>query len=301
MAPTRQSTTRRPRNFDYPVPLNGGMTKNYLAQVEEDARRLRLSLRDDDTLPAWVNAYVFTSADRMQTASRYMDQRVRDYGGTALLSMPTSAQLGFRPSEYSYGVVSTPSVGKSQNGWPASPSASAIDIVTVPLAFKRSPNAKQKSIRVTRKAADALEEIALWWEKHIEPIETIYGYNYREIRGTEGSGTISNHGSGTAIDINAEKHPLGARGTIPPAKVAQLVAKSTSLGLRWGGLYRSRADEMHLEVILPPTADMFRKVGSTITTIWIGTSIVGLVGLAGFLAVKKWKTRRQQKQLEQRG
>ena len=33
--------------------------------------------------------------------------------------MPTSAQLGFRPSEYSYGVVSTPSVGKSQNGWSA--------------------------------------------------------------------------------------------------------------------------------------------------------------------------------------
>ena len=85
MAPTRQSTTRRPRNFDYPVPLNGGMTKNYLAQVEEDARRLRLSLRDDDTLPAWVNAYVFTSADRLQTASRYMDRRI----------------AAFQPSEYS--------------------------------------------------------------------------------------------------------------------------------------------------------------------------------------------------------
>ena len=220
---------------------------------------------------------------------------------TSLLSMPTSAQLGFRPSEYSYGVVSTPSVGKSQNGWPASRNASAIDIVTVPLAFKRSPNAEQKSIRVTRKAADALEEIALWWEKHIEPIETIYGYNYREIRGTEGSGTISNHGSGTAIDINAEKHPLGAVDTIPTYKKAAVIAKATSLGLRWGGEYKNRKDEMHFEVILPPTADMFRKIGTNITLIWIGTSMIGLVGLAGFFAVKKWKTKRQQKQLEQHG
>jgi len=64
------------RNFDYPTPLDGAMAKNYLAQVEQDARRLRLALRDTDRVPSWVNVYVYTAADRMQTASRYMEQRM---------------------------------------------------------------------------------------------------------------------------------------------------------------------------------------------------------------------------------
>ena len=61
------------------------MAKNYLGQMEQDARRLRLALRDEDALPGWVSAYIFTSADRLQTASRYMDQRIQ----------------AFQPSEYS--------------------------------------------------------------------------------------------------------------------------------------------------------------------------------------------------------
>jgi hypothetical protein len=73
------------RNLDYPVPLQGGMAKNYLGQMEQDARRLRRALRDEDALPGWVSAYIFTSADRLQTASRYMDQRIE----------------AFQPSEYS--------------------------------------------------------------------------------------------------------------------------------------------------------------------------------------------------------
>lgn len=68
------------RNFDYPIPLEGGMAKNYLRQMEEDARRLRLSLDDQDELPGWVNAYIFTSADRLQQASRYMQGRIAEQG-----------------------------------------------------------------------------------------------------------------------------------------------------------------------------------------------------------------------------
>jgi hypothetical protein len=82
-----------PRNFDYPHALRGRMARHTLAQVVEDASGLKNALRDDDTLPGWVESYLATSADRMQVASRYMQQEIAN----------------FQPSTYSdaYGVAST--------------------------------------------------------------------------------------------------------------------------------------------------------------------------------------------------
>ena len=191
----------------------------------------------------------------------------------------------FVPSVQSYGAVSASGIRTSQNGWPASPSPSDVDIVTVPIPLQKGT----KNIQVARKAADAMQEIITWWDANVEPVTELGSYNYREIRGYEGTGTLSNHSSGTAVDINASKHPLGAEGTVSAAMQALIIAKAASLGLRWGGEYRGRKDEMHFEVVLAPTADMFRKVGTNIALIWVGTSIVGLVGVAGFLALKKYK------------
>ena len=195
----------------------------------------------------------------------------------------------FVPSVQSYGAVSASGIRTSQNGWPASPSPSDVDIVTVPIPLQKGT----KNIQVARKAADAMQEIITWWDANVEPVTELGSYNYREIRGYEGTGTLSNHSSGTAVDINASKHPLGAEGTVSAAMQALIIAKAASLGLRWGGEYRGRKDEMHFEVVLAPTADMFRKVGTNIALIWVGTSIVGLVGVAGFLALKKYKKARQ--------
>lgn len=198
----------------------------------------------------------------------------------------------FDPSPYSspaygvapapaWGAASTPSGTTSQNGWPASPSASAIDIVTVSIPLSRGT----KTVQVARKAVAALSEMIRWWDANVEPVETLGGYNYREIRGYEGTGTISNHGSGTAIDINGAKHPLGASGTVSAFLRAAITAKAASLGLRWGGDYRSRKDEMHFEVVLPPTADTLRRVGTTVGTtaakVWLWSTVAG----AGILLV----------------
>jgi len=156
----------------------------------------------------------------------------------------------------------------SQNGWPASPRGSDIGIVTLALRLRNGA----KTVQVAEKAADAFREIIEWWDANVEPVETLGGYNYREIRGYEGSGTISNHGSGTAIDINATRHPLGATGTVSSATAVQIIAKAASLGLKWGGAYRGRKDPMHFEVVLSPTTDMIRK---TATNYWWVTFIAG--------------------------
>jgi len=139
-------------------------------------------------------------------------------------------------------------VGRSQNGWPASANASAIDIVEFPVNLRSG----QKKIKLARAAGRSLVEMIEWWDLNIEPVTLIGGWNYREIRGYEGSGKLSNHSSGTAIDINWDKHPLAAVGTIPADKVGLLRFEAAKRGLRWGGDYRSRKDEMHFEVNLTP-------------------------------------------------
>lgn len=184
-----------------------------------------------------------------------------------------------RRSAYGDALVPSTVTQTSQNGWPASPSASAIGITTVAIPLRLGT----KTVQVASKAAEPLVEIIKWWDQNIEPVETLGGYNYREIRGYEGTGTISNHGSGTAIDINAEKHPLGATGTVTTTQAAMITAKAATLGLRWGGDYRNRKDEMHFEVIFSPGTEIVRRTAMKYW--WVG--IIAAGGLVGALIYRK--------------
>jgi hypothetical protein len=76
------------------------------------------------------------------------------------------------------------------------------------------------------------------------------------------TGKLSNHSSGTAIDLNAPKHALGKVGTFPPEKVPMIRALAKKYGLTWGGDYRNRKDEMHFEVSLSPekAAKLIKKL-----------------------------------------
>jgi hypothetical protein len=87
----------------------------------------------------------------------------------------------------------------------------------------------------------------------VEPLHAhqCWGYAYRKIRGS--SSVLSNHASGTAIDLNAPAHPLGARGTLTREKVAAIrrILAFCDGTVRWGGDYRHRKDEMHFEIVRP--------------------------------------------------
>jgi hypothetical protein len=63
---------------------------------------------------------------------------------------------------------------------------------------------------------------------------------------------LSNHASGTAVDLNARLHPLGKRGTFPAEKVPMIRALAKKYGLFWGGDYKNRADEQHFEINVKP-------------------------------------------------
>jgi hypothetical protein len=130
----------------------------------------------------------------------------------------------------------------SQNGFPASRKPAEIGVrdFTVPgTAIK---------LEVRADVAPRLLEMAEWFHRNVEPLrrEQCSGYAFRNIiDGNE----LSNHASGTAIDLNSLKHPLGRPGTVPRAKRAAISAKARELGLLWGGDFDGRVDEMHFEVL----------------------------------------------------
>ena len=60
------------------------------------------------------------------------------------------------------------------------------------------------------------------------------------------------HSSGTALELNATKHPLAKVGTFEASKVPMIRALAKKYGLTWGGDYKNRKDEMHFEIALSP-------------------------------------------------
>jgi len=137
---------------------------------------------------------------------------------------------------------------KSANGWPASKDRAEIGIksFTVP-----GTNLK---LACAEAVAPLLIGFANEFHSLIEHIDggslDDWGYCYRDVRGNVGK--LSNHSSGTAIDLNATKHPLGKVGTFPNEKVPMIRALAKKYGLIWGGDYRNRKDEMHFEIALTP-------------------------------------------------
>jgi len=134
----------------------------------------------------------------------------------------------------------------SYNGWPASKDQAEINVKPYPV---KGTNLK---IRCAAGAGELLAAFAAEFHELIEPIDEggldDWGYCFRMVRGT--TDKLSNHSSGTAIDLNATKHALGKVGTFPAEKVPMIRALAKKYGLIWGGDYRNRKDEMHFEIAI---------------------------------------------------
>lgn len=158
-------------------------------------------------------------------------------------------------------------MSRSENGWPVIPENTSPPLVTVKVPTKHGTT----KLRVRGgDVALVLAHFALLWDDHIEPVYgqvlDDWGYAYRPVRG-QASG-FSNHASGTAIDLNATKHPLGTL-TFSSVKRALLLAlmKPRYAGvLRWGGTYSGRKDQMHVEIAPGATAAQVAKVARRLRT-----------------------------------
>ena len=137
---------------------------------------------------------------------------------------------------------------KSANGWPASADPEEIVIIR-----KRVPGTDLK-LRIAEPVAPLLIAFAADFHRLVEPLDEgqldDWGYCYRKVKGS--NTVVSNHSSGTAIDINATLHPLGAVGTFNEEQVRTINRLCRKYGLRFGGNYRNRKDEMHFEIVETP-------------------------------------------------
>jgi len=140
-------------------------------------------------------------------------------------------------------------VSRSQNGWPVVKSG----LTSLP--------------QVTGKVLAGPVWVVMYWlceyfARTVEPIRKTWswGWAYRRI---SGSAKWSNHASGTAIDLNAPKHPAGKTGTFTSAQAAQinLIMKAARGVLRWGHLFK---DEMHFEIAPGATPAEVQQVATVI-------------------------------------
>lgn len=130
-------------------------------------------------------------------------------------------------------------VAVSQNGWKAN-DRSLVASYAVPggkIAIRKGD------------VATVLVYVAKRFDSEVENLiwPGNWGYAERPIRG---GSSLSNHASGTAIDLNAPRHPLGKQGTFSKSQVKKIKKILADCGgvIRWGGNYSGRKDEMHFEI-----------------------------------------------------
>ena len=134
----------------------------------------------------------------------------------------------------------------SPNGWPAGEDRKALGIESFVVPGTKIKFACAKAV------APLLVNFAKDFHEWVEPIDEgqldDWGYAFRMTRGSDK--VLSNHSSGTAIDLNAIKHPLGKSNTFNQAQRNTITLLITKYGLAWGGNYKRRKDDMHFEIAL---------------------------------------------------
>lgn len=134
----------------------------------------------------------------------------------------------------------------SPNGWPASEDRKALGIESFTVPGTKIRFACAKAV------APLLVNFAKEFNELVEPIDEgqldDWGYAFRMTRGSDR--VLSNHSSGTAIDLNAIKHPLGKSNTFNKDQRNIINLLITKYGLAWGGNYKKRKDDMHFEIAL---------------------------------------------------
>jgi len=98
-----------------------------------------------------------------------------------------------------------------------------------------------KSASVNEKFAPAFQSLIDYLDKSGYEINSLGGYVDRDVRGKPGVKSI--HAHGAAIDINPSTNPLSS--TLVTDMPADISSVAASLGLGWGGNWKSRKDAMH--------------------------------------------------------
>lgn len=140
----------------------------------------------------------------------------------------------------------------SYNGWPASIDAKSIGVAPFAVAGIPFPGGVKAG-----DVATVLGYVAAQFHRRVEPLVSpgCWGWSYRQNRN---AANLSCHSSGTAIDINAPKHPNGieASRNFTKAQIAEVHAILSEIPelaevVHWGGDWHAPTltpDPMHFEI-----------------------------------------------------
>lgn len=178
-------------------------------------------------------------------------------------------------------------MANSQNGWPVDKTGASQD---------RDPiygNVKVPNGVLGGDVTTVLRWVAKRYHETVEPLVagTCWGWFVKQI---EGGSSISNHASGTAIDLNADQHPIGVAATknFTAAQIAacHAIVKAAGGVIRWGGDYTGRPDPMHWEIVgsKAATAALAKKIRSEEDDVPLTDAEINKVAAAAAKAV--WAT-----------
>lgn len=122
-------------------------------------------------------------------------------------------------------------------GWPDCQRDKIVDLTVGTVQFPGGVRREVKQI-----FADFLLEFHMTVEKLVPG--WCWGFECRAIRDSD---RPSNHSWGLAVDINAPRHPMGKEGTFSSQQAQRIRVLCDRYGMRWGGDYSGRKDEMHVE------------------------------------------------------
>jgi hypothetical protein len=133
----------------------------------------------------------------------------------------------------------------SQNGWSASPTLKRRPLVVNGVSFA-------PGIRDDDDVEFVLRYFAEQYAARVEPLRSpgCWGFSYRADKNQ--ASDLSNHASGTAIDLNAPQHPndVPTSRTFTAKQIAEVhqILAECHGALRWGGDYTHTVDAMHVEI-----------------------------------------------------
>ncbi|NDD53574.1 M15 family peptidase [bacterium] len=141
----------------------------------------------------------------------------------------------------------------SINGWPASENQETIGVKSFKI-----PGSVRK-VRVAADAAPILLWVSAQFHAKVQSLDpdplAVWGYKYR--KALQGNGKLSDHASGTAVDLRSDKFPVGTRHMKPwqVLRVRLILAQCNKL-IIWGGDYNALTskDQMHFAIAPGVTA-----------------------------------------------
>lgn len=145
---------------------------------------------------------------------------------------------------------------ESYNGWTCSPNPDEINIHRYLI-----PKSNGVTLTMRQGVAVILANVASDFNKNVQVLKEKqlddWGYAYRTVRG---SNVMSNHASGTAIDLNATNFPMGVRRMSYRQRrdCRRIVSKYRVI--TWGGEWTTRPDEMHFEISRGVTLEDIREI-----------------------------------------